>query len=125
MEGNSSMVTNSTYYGTPAAPAAVAGLVEEADAWIWATIFLVILFPTAVAMMTEAWLFYTHVEIAHPMYAVLMQECVALATIAWCTFGSLVAAFWAPKVGIAAVSFLTSTGMQIHQSSWFVITVLR
>ena len=98
---------------------------EALDAWLLGAIHLPILLPTAVAMIAEAWLFYMHVEITHPMYAVLMQECVTLATIACFAVGCLVAALWVPEAGLAALAALLTIGSNIHQSSWLVITGLR
>ncbi len=125
---NAFFPTNSsirTYYNNTTADAtAVAGLTEE-EAWVWALIFLLILCPTAVAMIAEAWLFYSHVEITHPMYAVLMQECLALTIISWCIIGSLLTAFWAPEITIPSFGILMTLGIQLHKASWLVITILR
>ncbi len=109
-----------------AAPSIIGGGLQGAtDVGLLVPVCLPIVFLTAAALIAHARLFYTHVQILHPMYAVLMQECVALAIVAWLTVGSTVATFWAPEAGVKALTILTTVGSQLHQASWLVVTILR
>ena len=80
---------------------------------------------TSSSLSISASYFWRSVEVCHPMYAVLAQECVVLVSLAWVMLGTLIAA--ATSMTSLANFFgeiiFIATGL--HQASWLVLTLLR
>ncbi len=101
------------------------GAAAEED-WVLPLVFLSVVLATALALTASAWFFYGHMEIAHPIFAVLMQESVVLVVMAWLTVGCLMV-FVTRRLPAARglASAFPPIGIGVHQISWFVVTSLR
>ncbi len=92
--------------------------------WMMLLAFLFMVVPAAFALTATARMFYHHVNTAHPVYAVLMQEVVVLAALSWATSASLLLSSLLPAAKMAA-NTLPIVSIRVHQVSWLVVTALR
>ena len=88
--------------------------------------FLALMTSTAAALTAAARFFHRHMEVAHPIYAVLLQECAGLAAAAWAAAACLAAAAAAgePAAKMVANELIAVAGI-VHQVSWLVVSSLR
>ncbi len=92
--------------------------------WILPVALSIPVVPAAVTLAASTRVFYRHVDIAHPVYAVLMQEVAVLAALSWATLACLLLSLLMPAAKMVGNAFLT-LGVLTHQVSWLVVTALR
>ena len=92
--------------------------------WILTSFLSTLLLLTACTLTASARAFRAHVEVAHPVYAVLMQECIVLALMAWAAAALVIASLSLPDAKMLANDMIPLAG-SFHQVSWLVVSALR